>query len=465
MQPQSVQGLGKISEEPSTSSEERASLIKKEIHGSLPHLAEPSVPYRGAVFAMDPRNGYMEPHYHPSHLFPAFHPPVPIDARHHEGRYHYDPSPIPPLHVPSALSSSPTYSDLPFIRISPHRNPAAASEPPFSPPHPYINPYMDYIRSLHSPSLSMISAARGLSPTDAPHAGVSPAEYYHQMALLAGQRSPYADIIPSAATASAGTIHMEYLHAMDSTRFPSPRLSARPSRKRTLSISPLSDHSFDLQTMIRTSPNSLVTILNNSRSSSSASGSYGHLSASAISPALSFTYPSAPVSLHMHQQILSRQQSLGSAFGHSPPLIHPAPTFPTQRPIPGIPTVLNPVQVSSGPSESSQNKPTSESAVSSTGDLMHNKRSKIKPDEDLPSPGPRGQQEQPEGTTLVKEEGDKDESKQEPEVIYETNCHWEGCTREFDTQEQLVHVSRGDSGSELYNYVTFPVGSASLTLR
>jgi len=99
MQPQSVQGLGKISEEPSTSSEERASLIKKEIHGSLPHLAEPSVPYRGAVFAMDPRNGYMEPHYHPSHLFPAFHPPVPIDARHHEGRYHYDPSPIPPLHV------------------------------------------------------------------------------------------------------------------------------------------------------------------------------------------------------------------------------------------------------------------------------------------------------------------------------------------------------------------------------
>uniref|UniRef100_A0A8C6BH54 GLI family zinc finger 3 n=1 Tax=Monodon monoceros TaxID=40151 RepID=A0A8C6BH54_MONMO len=445
MQPQSVPGLGKISEEPSTSSDERASLIKKEIHGSLPHLAEPSVPYRGAVFAMDPRNGYMEPHYHPPHLFPAFHPPVPIDARHHEGRYHYDPSPIPPLHVPSALSSSPTYSDLPFIRISPHRNPAAASESPFSPPHPYINPYMDYIRSLHSsPSLSMISAARGLSPTDAPHAGVSPAEYYHQMALLAGQRSPYADIIPSAATAGAGAIHMEYLHAVDSTRFPSPRLSARPSRKRTLSISPLSDHSFDLQTMIRTSPNSLVTILNNSRSSSSASGSYGHLSASAISPALSFTYPSAPVSLHMHQQILSRQQSLGSAFGHSPPLIHPAPTFPTQRPIPGIPTVLNPVQVTSGPSESSQNKPTSESAVTSTGDLVHNKRSKIKADEDVPSPGPRGQQEQPEGTTLVKEEGDKEESKQEPEVIYETNCHWEGCSREFDTQEQLVHHINND---------------------
>ncbi|KAM8967419.1 transcriptional activator GLI3 isoform 2-T2 [Pelodytes ibericus] len=447
MQPQGGQGLTKISEEPSTSSEERASLIKKEIHGSITHLPEPSVPYRGTIFAMDPRNGYIDPHYHPPHLFPAFHPPVPIDARHHEGRYHYEPTPIPPLHMPSALASSPTYPDLPFIRISPHRNPATASDSPFSPPHPYINPYMDYIRSLHSsPSLSIISAARGLSPTDVPHPAVSPAEYYHQMALLTGQRSPYADIIPSPATAGASALHMEYLHAIESSRFPSPRLTARPSRKRTLSISPLSDHSFDLQAVTRNSPSSLVTIFNNSRSSSSASGSYGHLSASAISPALSFTYPPTPVSLQqMHQQLLNRQHSIGSAFGHSPPLLHPAPTFPTQRTIPGIPSVLNPVQVSVGPSEViQQNKPTSESAVSSTGDPMHNKRSKIKPEEDLPSPGAGGLQDQPDGMTLVKEEGDKDESKQEPEVVYETNCHWEGCSREYDTQEQLVHHINND---------------------
>ncbi|XP_070584352.1 transcriptional activator GLI3 [Erythrolamprus reginae] len=441
MQPQSGQGLSKISEEPSTSSEERASLIKKEIHGSVSHLSEPLVPYCGAVFAMDPRNGYMDPPYHPPHLFPTFHPPIPIDTRHHEGRYHYDLSPISPLHVPSV----PAYSDLPFIRISPHRNPAAASESPFSPPRPYVNHYMDYIRSLpSSPSLSMISAARGLSPADAPHAGVNPAEYYHQMALLAGQRSPYADIIPSAATAGAGSLHMEYLH-MDRTRFSSPRLPTRPSRKRTLSLSPLSDNSFDLQTMIRTSPNSLVTILNSSRSSSSASGSYGHLSASAISPALSFAYPPTPVSLQqMHQQIISRQQSLSSTFGHSPSLIHPVPTFPAQTPIPGIPNVLNPIQVSSGPSETAQSKPTSESAVSSTGDPMHDKRSKIKPDDDLPSPGVRSMQEPLEEMTSVKEEGEKYESKQDPEVIYETNCHWEGCSREFDMQEQLVYHINND---------------------
>ncbi|KAG8442777.1 hypothetical protein GDO86_011551 [Hymenochirus boettgeri] len=146
----------------------------------------------------------------------------------------------------------------------------------------------------------------------------------------------------------------------------------------------------------------------------------------------------------MHQQIISRQHSIGSAFGHSPPLLHPSPTFPTQRTIPGIPSVLNPVQVNIGPSEITQNKPTSESAVSSTGDPMHNKRSKVKPEEDLPSPSVVCIQDQPDGMTLVKEEGDKDESKQEPEVVYETNCHWEGCSREFDTQEQLVHHINND---------------------
>lgn len=56
------------------------------------------------------------------------------------------------------------------------------------------------------------------------------------------------------------------------------------------------------------------------------------------SPALSFPYPATPVALHMHQQLISRQPGIvGSAFGHSPPLIHPTPAFATQRPVPGIP--------------------------------------------------------------------------------------------------------------------------------
>lgn len=62
-------------------------------------------------------------------------------------------------------------------------------------------------------------------------------------------------------------------------------MRASISRKRALSSSPYSD-SFDINTMIRFSPNSLATIVNGSRSSSAASGSYGHLSAGALSPAL-----------------------------------------------------------------------------------------------------------------------------------------------------------------------------------
>lgn len=43
----------------------------------------------------------------------------------------------------------------------------------------------------------------------------------------------------------------------------------------------------------------------------------------------------------------------------------------------------------------------------------------------------------------LKEDLDKDECKHEPEMVYETNCHWVGCSKEYDTQEQLVHVRRG----------------------
>lgn len=85
---------------------------------------------------------------------------------------------------------------------------------------------------------------------------------------------------------------------------------------------------------------------------------------------------------------------------------------------------------------------------------MHHKRSKMKPEEELPSPGAVSVQDNPDGMTLVKEEGDKDESKQEPEVVYETNCHWESCCREFDTQEQLVqHINNDHIHGEKKEFV------------
>ncbi|MEE6488767.1 hypothetical protein FKM82_015363 [Ascaphus truei] len=328
-------------------------------------------------------------------------------------------------------------------------------ETSFSHPHHYVSPHMEhYLRSVHnSPTLSMISAARGLSPAEVAHEhlkergifglpppppGANPADYYHQMTLLASHPSPYGELLMQSGTVGTATHLHEYFTPMDVSRFSSPRVTPRLSRKRALSISPLSDASIDLQTMIRTSPNSLVAYINNSRSSSAASGSYGHLSAGAISPAFSFPHPINPMA---YQHLLTQQRRLGSAFGHAS-LIQPSPTFASRQQ--GALTSANPAPApisnncSSAPD---QNKQSSDSAVSSTVNQIIHKRSKVKTEgegyrRDSPSPQDH--------VTDLKEDLDKDEYKQEPEVIYETNCHWESCTKEFDTQDQLVHHINND---------------------
>ncbi|KAM5279630.1 zinc finger protein GLI2 isoform 2-T2 [Ctenodactylus gundi] len=391
----------------------------------------------------------------PPHLLPAFHAPLPVDMRHQEGRYHYEPHAVHAVHGPPTLSGSPVISDISVIRLSPH--PAGPGESSFGAPHPYVNPHVEhYLRSVHSsPTLSMISAARGLSPADVAHEhlkerglfglpapGTNPSEYYHQMTLMAGHPAPYGDLLVQSGGAT-GTPHLhDYLNPVDVSRFSSPRVTPRLSRKRALSISPLSDASLDLQRMIRTSPNSLVAYINNSRSSSAASGSYGHLSAGALSPAFTFPHPINPVA---YQQILSQQRGLGSAFGHTPPLIQPSPTFLAQQPVALTSISSAPIQLSSSSSnnclsDASQNKQSSESAVSSTvNPITIHKRSKVKTEaEGLRPASPLGlTQEQ---LADLKEDLDRDDCKQEAEVvIYETNCHWEDCAKEYDTQEQLVH--------------------------
>uniref|UniRef100_A0A8C7AEI4 GLI family zinc finger 2 n=1 Tax=Neovison vison TaxID=452646 RepID=A0A8C7AEI4_NEOVI len=403
----------------------------------------------------------------PQHLLPPLHAPLPIDMRHQEGRYHYEPHSAHGVHGPPALSGSPVISDISLIRLSPH--PAGPGESPFNAPHPYVSPHMEhYLRAVHSsPTLPAISAARGLSPADVAHEhlkerglfglpapGTNPSDYYHQMTLMAGHPAPYGDLLmQSGGAASAPHLH-DYLNPVDVSRFSSPRVTPRLSRKRALSISPLSDASLDLQRMIRTSPNSLVAYINNSRSSSAASGSYGHLSAGTLSPAFTFPHPINPVA---YQQILSQQRGLGSAFGHTPPLIQPSPTFLAQQPMPLTSINATPTQLSSSSnclSNATQNKPSSESAVSSTvNPIVIHKRSKVKTEaEGLRPASPLTltwlttahhgcalllPQEQ---LADLKEDLDRDDCKQEAEVIiYETNCHWEDCTKEYDTQEQLVH--------------------------
>lgn len=62
----------------------------------------------------------------------------------------------------SRSPAGPVVSDISLIRLSP------APDAPFSPAHPYISPHLEhYLRSVHgSPTLSMVSAARGLSPAE-----------------------------------------------------------------------------------------------------------------------------------------------------------------------------------------------------------------------------------------------------------------------------------------------------------
>lgn len=51
------------------------------------------------------------------------------------------------------------------------------------------------------------------------------------------------------------------------------------------------------------------------------------------------------------------------------------------------------------------------------------------------------------GMLDVRDELEKEDGKPEPETVYETNCYWDGCAKEFDTQEQLVHVSEVPAGT------------------
>jgi hypothetical protein len=81
--------------------------------------------------------------------------------------------------------------------------------------------------------------------------------------------------------------------------------------------------------MIRFSPNSLVSLVNGSRSSS-ASGSYGHLSAGALSPALGAMHPHGVVSPHhlqsLHAHIMRGSPFLGPFTPQHPSLFSLSPT-------------------------------------------------------------------------------------------------------------------------------------------
>ncbi|KAM6294353.1 zinc finger protein GLI1 [Aegotheles albertisi] len=202
----------------------------------------------------------------------------------------------------------------------------------------------------------------------------------------------------------------------DGSRFSTPRGAGKLGKKRALSISPLSDSSIDLQTVIRTSPNSLVAFINSR--CTSASGSYGHLSISTISPSLGYQSPPG------------QQKDQGHLYSHPPPPppcsshehLSTRPGFLHHTPARGALKHCQQLKL-----EWSLNSPLSVKYPEET------------PEGDISSPASTGTQDPLLGMLDVREDLEKEDGKPESETVYETNCYWDGCAKEFDTQEQLVH--------------------------
>ncbi|XP_048512605.1 transcriptional activator cubitus interruptus isoform X2 [Athalia rosae] len=348
----------------------------------------------------------------------------------------------------------------------------------------------DFLRRSHPLSEHTLHPAYRLNYMD---------HLYHQ--LQASTHSPNASLhglgglgpeyLLHAAGPASTLASSEFPFSIDaSSRLGSPRASAsasasaiRASRKRALSSSPYSDR-FDIDSMIRFSPNSLASIVNGSRSSS-ASGSYGHLSA-AMSPALGM-HPGMAPHLQQLQAHLLRSAAAAAALlphGHHPSS-HlqppPHPSHPAHHPAhhhhphshAHSHAALGPphAQLFSVP-------PHSAGMVAAVG--THGSLPPLKTERTTETPCRRTSAEgsgrsiaaeadtsSRRGSTKVKREpvtttasttamtttttappthpqglSPSEDLRDEPGDFIETNCHWRGCGLEFPTQDDLVkHIN------------------------
>ena len=269
-----------------------------------------------------------------------------------------------------------------------------------------------------------------------------------------GSASTDAQALMAAAAAAAynqaAAVHQEAMF-----RSPSTGGLFGPSgvgRKRALSASPFSSEVFDLNSMIRNSPNSL-TLFNAASRSSSASGSYGHLSAGTISPSLN------PHHLHhlMRSPIL-----MPPSFGSNSSLTSGQTSAFTPH-HPSTATFFSnhhhhnhhsKRDTGDGSSLGVFHRETASNVVSSTvdeiGERNRNGHNRL-----------NGSTVTPLGVSDVSknhhhaaitngssrlsartlsERGDNDDRDLEEtgDVVIETNCQWIGCSREFKTQSELV---------------------------
>ncbi|XP_019716594.1 zinc finger protein GLI1 isoform X2 [Hippocampus comes] len=338
---------------------------------------------------------------------------MPVDMQPHQGLYRYDTSPGQPSR---GLLPPDQYSDIPSLRAPLLNGPPQDCRAMYNPmtpgmahgsgpgPAQSIGHCLDqYMRPPQAPLPLGMMGHRTMASTEAP---CNSAPYCTQNNMM----SSHHNFCHSAS---------DQIGSGDGSRFSTPRSMLKLSKKRALSISPLSDPSVDLQTVIRTSPNSLVAFVN-ARCTPNGASSYGHLSVSAMSPSQGY-------SSNMNCQ--SRPQAsiyggVGGGTPHTPgpcqasrlpahnPRLHAPPKHGQLKTEPGLGVVM---------------------------DGMNVKSLEERSEGDVASPSSTSTQDPLLGLLDGRDDLDKEDGKPEPEAVYETNCRWESCNKEFDTQDQLVH--------------------------
>ncbi|XP_045128464.1 transcriptional activator cubitus interruptus-like isoform X3 [Portunus trituberculatus] len=364
-------------------------------------------------------------------------PPLPVDQRTHEGRYVWDPTRLHPIHAPhpglGIGGGSPALELPPLVGGRLGAAPLGSTVPgelAAPPPPPYrIPPYMEHLyQSLHtSPQASL----RGLSPLEG--RGLAVSTDYIGMSGLATTRLSDPHLLPSSTLTST-----DLPSFIDGSRLPSPRPSLRQSRKRALSSSPYSD-SFDINSMIRFSPNSLVSIMNGSRSSS-ASGSYGHLSAGerlyfpsgAISPALGM-HPGVGAATHLQQ--LQAHLMRGASLPSSP-FLAPSPLLQHGAPPPSHQSLFSLTSQPPPPTLPPKNEQVKKESPTISSTIEEEKGSKEKKEASSTTSGACG--------AVSASARDDDGLKEEPPDFIETHCHWRECNKDFNTQDDLVKHLNND---------------------
>ncbi|GAB0092083.1 Transcriptional activator cubitus interruptus [Sergentomyia squamirostris] len=285
--------------------------------------------------------------------------------------------------------------------------------------------------------------------------GTGSAASLHGLGLSAdflASRSPLTDLHAVNSLAS-GDFHFSIDGSGLSTSRPGSLRASTMSRKRPLSSSPYSD-SFDINSMIRFSPNSLTATLVNGSRASSTVGSYGHLSAGTLSPSLGMHAAMTP---HLQQL---QAHLLRSAAGS---LLHGHHASPAATMLSSLPPVASSAAVWPPPSSGLQPRPddatqpvSSSENMRRTGEQPSSSTQVAQVEADSASAivttKRRSNTADARREMLAKQHSPPTESQQqladttdlkdEPGDFVETNCHWRDCSLEFSTQTELVkHIN------------------------